>query len=107
MYLYEKKEDMIYIYNYNIDSNQIIDFKRKELEKIPENERVIFFTKEIDSSWIFFDVVKRLGTFEMTGNDIRLLTKALEIFDQQPIEDEKIKSQALESFCVENFMILF
>lgn len=98
MYLYEQKRDMINIYNYNINSDQIIEFKRKELEKIPKNERVIFFTKEVDSSFIFFDAVKRLDTFAITERDLRLLADALEIFDEHPIEDDKIKSQTLESF---------
>lgn len=106
MYLYEQKKDIINIYNYNINSNQIIDFKRKELEKIPEIERVIVFTKEVNNDWCFFNSVKRLNTFAITDDDIDMLTDALEIFDKQPIEDDKIKSQALESFLMGSFMIL-
>lgn len=98
MYLYEQKKDIINIYNYNMDSDQIIEFKRKELETIPENERVMIFTKEIDDRLCFFDAVKRLGTFEIAEEDTRLLADALEIFDEHPIEDNKIKSQALESY---------
>ena len=98
MYLYEQKKDIINIYNYNINRDQIIDFKRKELEKIPENERVIIFTKKVDASQCFFDAVKRLGTTAITEEDAKLLTKALEIFDRHSVEDDKIKSPALESF---------
>ncbi len=103
MHLYEQSGDTINVYNFNTNGKKVIDFKKKELEKIPKEERVITFTKEVDSSYIFHEAVKRLGTYAFTEKDERLLMNALEIFDQQPVTNSKLYSQELSSFLDGNF----
>lgn len=60
MLLYEQSGDTINVYNFNTNGKKVIDFKKKELEKIPKEERVITFTKEVDSSYIFHEAVKKI-----------------------------------------------
>jgi len=51
MYLFDKKDSNIEVYSMEPNIGKIYDFRKKEMEKIPENERVLKMISNIPMDW--------------------------------------------------------